>query len=307
MSPSSAFDTPVGEAAYRAVYDAALRRWPVPYEELDVPTRFGLTHVVVAGPQNAPALVLLHGYMATSVMWGPNIADFSRDHRVYAIDVMGQPGKSIPDEPIRCASDYVTWLTAMLDGLNLYRVSLVGMSFGGTIALRYAAAVPERVHALALLSAGGFLPMAKEFRVRASLMVFAPTRFTVASFMRWAGITGETAQPVLDLTYLGLKHFRMSKETMRADGDAATPLSDSALRSLYMPVLLLFGDGEVIYDPSKALNRARMLIPDVKGSLIPNCRHDMCLRQSRIVDARVVEFLKKTGPRHADDEQRSIA
>ena len=118
-----------------AAYDAALKLWPVPYEELDIPTRFGMTHVVAAGPPNAPVLVLLHGYMATSVMWAPNIADFSRDYRVYAIDIMGQPSKSVPGDSIRDANDYVAWLTATLDGLDLGRVSLVGMSFGGWIAL----------------------------------------------------------------------------------------------------------------------------------------------------------------------------
>ena len=60
-----------------------------------------MTHVIVSGPKDAPPLVLLHGYMATSAMWSPNIGDFSKDYRVYAIDVMGQPSKSIPAEPIR--------------------------------------------------------------------------------------------------------------------------------------------------------------------------------------------------------------
>ncbi len=127
MSHPSAFKSPEGEAAFVATYDAAMRLWPVSYEESDIPTRFGLTHVVASGPIGAPPLVLLHGYMATLTMWSPNILDFSRDHRVYAIDVMGQPSKSIPDEPIREAADYVAWLTATLDGLRLDRVSLVGV------------------------------------------------------------------------------------------------------------------------------------------------------------------------------------
>lgn len=59
--------------------------------------------------------------------------------------------------------------------------------------------------------------------------------------------------------------------------DDANPLSDNALRSLHMPVLLLFGDGEVIDDPAQAFDRARRLIPHVEGELIPRCRHDMCL------------------------------
>jgi hypothetical protein len=92
----SPFDTPEGEAGFRAAYDAALKLWPVPYEELDIPSRFGVTHVVAAGPKNAPALVLLHGYMATSVMWSPNVADFAKSYRVYAVDIMGHRARVCP-------------------------------------------------------------------------------------------------------------------------------------------------------------------------------------------------------------------
>jgi hypothetical protein len=66
MSHVSAFKTPEGEARFYAAYDAALKRWPVPYEEMDIPTRFGTTHVVASGPKDASPLVLLHGYWATS-------------------------------------------------------------------------------------------------------------------------------------------------------------------------------------------------------------------------------------------------
>jgi pimeloyl-ACP methyl ester carboxylesterase len=245
--------------------------------------------------------------MATSVMWAPNIADFSRDYRVFAIDIMGQPSRSVPGEPIRRAADYVAWLTATLDGLSLGRVSLLGMSFGGWMALRFAAAAPERVHHLALLSPGGFLPMAKQFTLRGMLMVFAPTRLTVNSFMRWAGITRADAAPWLELMYLGVKHFRMPPESVRADRDAANLVSDEELRSLHVPVLLLFGEDEVIYDPVKALDRARRLIPHVESELIAGCRHDMCFSQAQIVDARVLEFLEKAGDARTRTDDRSVA
>ena len=44
MSQASAFKTPEGEAKFLAAYDAELKLWPVAYEEIDVPTRFGTTH-----------------------------------------------------------------------------------------------------------------------------------------------------------------------------------------------------------------------------------------------------------------------
>ena len=124
MTHISAFKTPEGEAAYLAAYDAAMKLWPVPYEEVEIPSRFGTTHVVVTGLKDAPPLVLLHGMAMTLNMWSPNIADFSNDYRVYAIDMMGHPGKSFPnpDEPIRDAGDFVAWLPETLDGRSFCTV-----------------------------------------------------------------------------------------------------------------------------------------------------------------------------------------
>ena len=69
---------------------------------------------------------------------------------------------------------------------------------------------------------------------------------------------------------------------------------DDRLRAMRVPTLLLIGDHEVICDPATALARARRLFPDVQGELVPESSHDMCFSQRRIVDARVLDFLKKT-------------
>jgi pimeloyl-ACP methyl ester carboxylesterase len=297
MSPPPAFKTPDGEVAYWAAYDAAMKLWPVPYEETNIASRFGLTHVVVCGPKDAPPLVLLHGYWATLTMWTPNVADFSKGYRVYAVDVMGQPGKSIPDEPVRNAADYVAWLTATLNGLHLDRVSLVGMSYGGWLALTYAVAAPQRVQKLVLLSpAASVLPIVRQFSLRGMLMLLLPTRFTVNSFMRWLGIkdnpgdseTRRVGNNVVDLMYLGLKHFRMPQAIM------PTVFSDTNLRALHVPTLLLLGDREVIYDAATALARARRLLPDFQGDLLPASSHDMCFSQHQLVNARILDFLRKS-------------
>ncbi|HEX2458332.1 MAG TPA: alpha/beta fold hydrolase [Vicinamibacterales bacterium] len=292
MSHTSVFKTPEGEAAFLAAYHAVMKLWPVPYEEMEVPSRFGMTHIIVSGPKDASPLVLLHGYMATSAMWAPNIADFSKDYRVYAIDVMGQPSKSIPTEPIRNAEDYAVWLAETLDGLHLDRICLVGQSYGGWLALNFALSAPDRLQKLVLLSpGGGFVPMVRQFSLRGMLMVWFPTRVTVNWFMRWLGITGTDARYVRELTYLGLKHFRVPVETLRV---MPVLFPDDRLRAMRVPTLLLIGDHEVICDPATALARARRLFPDVRGELVPQSSHDMCFSQRRIVDARVLDFLKKT-------------
>jgi pimeloyl-ACP methyl ester carboxylesterase len=281
-----------------------MKSWPVPYQEVEVPTRFGMTHVAVSGPADAPPLVLLHGYWATLTMWAANLTDFSGDYRVYAVDVMGQPSKSIPTDPIRNAQDYVTWLRETLDALHLDRIALAGMSYGGWLALKFAVAVPERLSKLVLLSPGGFLPMVRQFSLRGMLMLFLPSRLTVNAFMRWLGFRADDGN-VLELMYLGLKHFRIPPETALVMSDA---LTDDELRSLHVPTLLLFGEREVIYDPAAALDRARRLVPDFEGELVPASSHDMCVRQREIADARVLDFLKKTRRDDQNDAAvRSVA
>jgi hypothetical protein len=79
MTHTSAFKTPEGEAAFLAAYEAIMELWPVPYEEIEILTRFGMTHVVISGPKDAPPLVLLHGQCGTLTMWATNVADWSKD------------------------------------------------------------------------------------------------------------------------------------------------------------------------------------------------------------------------------------
>ena len=140
-----------------------------------------------------------------------------------------------------------------------------------------------------LLSPGGFLPMVRQFSLRGMIMGALPTRFTVNSFMRWLGVTATNARPVLELMYLGLKHFRVPPETLRV---MPAVFSDDELRVMRVPTLLLIGDREVISAPATALARAHRLIPHFEGALVPHCSHDMCFTQYRIVDAHVLEFLK---------------
>jgi hypothetical protein len=68
MIQASVFKTPEGKAAYLAAYETALKSWPIPYEDIEISSRFGITHAIACGPKDAPPLVLLHGYMVTLTM-----------------------------------------------------------------------------------------------------------------------------------------------------------------------------------------------------------------------------------------------
>ena len=73
----SAFRSDEGKAEYLAVYEEVLAGWPVPYEEFDILTRFGNTHVIASGPTEAPPVVLLHPTGGSALIWRRNIGALS--------------------------------------------------------------------------------------------------------------------------------------------------------------------------------------------------------------------------------------
>jgi pimeloyl-ACP methyl ester carboxylesterase len=132
-----------------------LSHWGTPFEELDVATGFGQTHVIASGPLDGPAVVLLHAYFATAASWYRTAAALSETYRTFAVDVLGEPNKSQPVRPIRTLDDYGQWFTELADGLGLTQMHLVGNSMGGFGASYRAIHLAGRVRKLALISPAG--------------------------------------------------------------------------------------------------------------------------------------------------------
>ena len=66
-------------------------------------------------------------------------------HPVYAVDTIGDVGRSQQTEPVRDGAAMSEWLDAVLDGLRADRVHLVGLSYGGWIALNQACRSSDRL------------------------------------------------------------------------------------------------------------------------------------------------------------------
>ena len=120
-----------GERAVRERYLEILKHWPVPNQQLRVPTREGETFVVSCGHPDAPPLLLLHGSMANSAMWMGDVAAWAAHFRVYAVDVIGDAGLRAPSRPPLASEAHALWLDDVLERLGLRSVSMVGVSLGG--------------------------------------------------------------------------------------------------------------------------------------------------------------------------------
>jgi len=144
-----------GRAAVLERYAQFLQHWPTPSAQLRLPTSQGETFVVACGPQGAPAVLLLHGSMANTTSWNGDAAILARRFRVYAVDMIGEPGFSAPSRPPLSSEAYAVWMDEVMAGLGVERAAFVGISLGGWLALDFAVRRPRRVTALALLCPGG--------------------------------------------------------------------------------------------------------------------------------------------------------
>ncbi|MEW2132523.1 alpha/beta hydrolase [Streptomyces sp. NPDC005435] len=256
--------------AFRTAYDKVLAKWPADREALTVATPFGVTRVNACGPREAPPLLLLPGGGgATSVSWYAQAAALASTHRVYAPDLIGAPGLSVPDDghPLRTPEDLTVWLDALLDGLGAPAADVGGHSYGGWIALDYALRRPERVRRLFLLDPTQcFAGYKAAYLLHALPMLLRPTPRRVRAFLAW-----ETGGADLDPDWLRLQEA--------AAGFAATrPVTGprptaAGLRSLDKPVLLLVAANSRTHDAERLVARAGAVLPRGETAVLADVSH----------------------------------
>jgi pimeloyl-ACP methyl ester carboxylesterase len=256
------------EASFFAAYDAVLQQWPGKVHSVDVPTPYGSTRVQICGREDGAPLVLLPGGGATSVAWFANIGDLARTHRVYAVDVMGDIGRSVHDgAPLRGAGDLMAWLDALFDELSLEGADLCGHSYGAWIALTYALHTPHRLGRLALLDPTNcFAGMSFRYLVHALPTLLKPTSERLRAFYRWE--TGRTPEDPLWQAFLD-----SAATARRSKVVAMRRPRPQDLRTCTLPTLVLLAERSRAHEVQRVAAGARRLLPEARVAILPNASH----------------------------------
>ena len=114
------------------------------------------THYIEQGEKRDEQVpvILLHGFFYDSFMWASNIDTFAKQHKVYAPDLWGF-GYSTREMLDFGYELYVKQLKLFMDALGIEKAIVVGQSFGGGVAIKFAVDYPERVDKLIFVSAAG--------------------------------------------------------------------------------------------------------------------------------------------------------
>jgi pimeloyl-ACP methyl ester carboxylesterase len=253
---------------FTQAYDAVLAQWLVPVDVLELKSEYGTTRVNACGPTSAPPLILLPGGGATSTVWFANVAALSTNHRVYAVDVICDHGRSIASgTPVTSLPALMAWLDTVLDSLEIASAALCGHSYSAWIALQYALHTQSRVSKLALLdptqSFTGFNPV---FLLRALPVMLSPSPQRTLKNLVW-----ETSGADLDPAWLTL--LAAEAASPRPKYVTATPAKADALRTLTMPVLLLLAGRTKAHSIARVEAKARAGIRDLTVSTLSEASH----------------------------------
>jgi 3-oxoadipate enol-lactonase len=248
----------------------------------------------VAG--SGPAVVLVHGFGLDMRMWTPQFAELCREFTVVRYDCrgFGSSGPFDPAVPYTHAGD----LIALLDHLSLGSATIIGLSFGGRVALQTALAAPSRVHALVLLDAVlDGVPWDAE-----SEAGMAEVSRQVAAGGVAAGRAAWLAHPLF-ATACQDPSLAEQLAAMVADypgqrwlgtdphlPDDPPPIQ--ALEQITIPALVVVGANDVPGFLAMSDVLARRL-PAADHVVVPNAGHMVSMEQPALVNAVIVEFLRK--------------
>jgi pimeloyl-ACP methyl ester carboxylesterase len=229
-----------------------------------------------------PAVLLSHGYSATSQMWRDQVAAFRDRYRVIVWDMRGHGQSDYPEDQGAYSEDHTVHdMAAILDACGVGRAVVGGLSLGGYCSLGFYLEHPARVDALMLFDTG---PGFKKGAAREA----------------WNRRAGQRAD---DLESRGLDALGASAEVRRSNHRSADGLARAArgmlaqrdasviesLPNIAVPTLVLVGEQDVNFHA--ATDYMSKKIPGAAKVVIPNAGHGANIDQPEIFNQEMGAFL----------------
>lgn len=240
-----------------------------------------------------PPVVLLHGYVGDRRMWRPQIEALSDEFSVVAWDAPGYGGSSDPPAPFQL-SDLADCLAAFIDALDLGRPHIVGLSFGGGLALelyrRHSALPKTMVLASAYAGWAGSLPaeVVEERLQQALRLADLPPDLLVEDLIPTL-FTDSAPTELVDEFAASMRDFHPAGLRASSRAFAEADLRD-VLPGIDVPTLLLYGDRDV-RAPLSVARDLHAAIPGSRLVVIPRAGHVCNIEAAERFNAEVRAFL----------------
>ena len=259
--------------------------------------------VRIEGPQDAPPIILMHGFIYSLETWNAWATDLKKDHRVIRFDLLGH-GLSGPDPQRRYSPDErAAFVGDVMDALGVERAIIGGNSLGGLAAWRFAAKNPERASALILVSPGGYPANGVEdtpLSPPAPMALFLRTPPDAGVALTLKNIYGDDSKATPEKVKLVGDMMRQpgnGEAYVQSIEEFTLPDPEPLLNSINVPTLILWGAEDAVM-PVDHGRRMKEAIPDARLIIYDGVGH---VAQEEAADrsiADVREFLAASEAAH---------
>ncbi len=282
-------------------------------------SRHEVENVVIHGHRRAyvkighgPVLLLLHGLGCDHLTWEPVLDRLAEHYTVIAPDLLGH-GQSAKPRADYSVGGYANGMRDLLTVLGIDKVTVVGHSFGGGVAMQFAYQFPERTERMVLVGSGGLGPEVTPI-IRAittpgyqqvmGVLTLPGIRHVGIAGLRVAAATGSRhtrdLREVADI-YETFKdpHARAAiRHVVRAVVDwkgQIVTMADRAYLTDVMPMAVIWGRDDHVIPVSHA-HRAAALAPKARVEIIPNAGHFPHKDHPERFARTLHEFVRSTQP-----------
>jgi pimeloyl-ACP methyl ester carboxylesterase len=232
-----------------------------------------------AGPQDAPAILLLHGFPTSSNMFRNLIPQLANSFRVIAPDYPGFGQSSMPDHKAYAYTfeNYADIVDKLAEQLGISKYSMYVMDYGAPVGYRLALRHPERVQALIVQNGNAYDEGLLEFwdPIKKYWKEATPENRTGLHFLvelkatRWQYENGVSDLTLLDPTAWAVDQLGLDRPGNRDiqmdlfyDYRTNVPLYpdfQNFFRKNQPPTLIVWGKNDFIFPPAGAAPYSRDL------------------------------------------------
>lgn len=233
---------------------------------------------------SGPAVLLSHGFSATSLMWKDQIEALKDRYRVIVWDMRGHGQSDSPDDPaLYSEASTIEDMAALLDACEVESGVIGGLSLGGYMSLAFHRVYPHRVDALMLFDTG---PGYRNAEARAQWNARAEEWAT--SFEK----IGLDTLATMGSNEMRAKQHRSAQGLAHAARGMLAQVDSNVLESLptvNVPTLVLVGEKDAPFLPPTEYMSQK--IPNAQKVVIPNAGHSANLDNPGAFNDAVLSFL----------------
>ena len=264
-------------------------------------------------------LLLIHGMGDSSATWSHVLPRLAENYDVIAPDLLGHGGSDKPRADYAVAA-YACGMRDLLSVLGVERVTVIGHSLGGGVAMQFAYQFPDRCERLVLVGSGGIGPevhpllrlatapgVEQVLRLASSPPIRTAGRLGSALLRRLGALTVGTdldyiadTYPALDDVTARKAFLRTLKAVVDPRGQVITML-DRCYLTRGMPTLLLWGDADSVITVRHA-ELAHQAMPGSQLEIFAGAGHFPHRSDPERFLRVVEEFIKNTDPAEYDPE-----